>query len=154
MTEDALSIPTSDYTLEKRVGCSRERVFDALTTLDGLAGWWTPLVSGTPWAGGEITFGFSGLEEKIVMRVEQTTPPSTVVWTCLVHTGHPEWHDTRIIFELAHDEAASQLSFRHIGLTPSLGCYETCESGWDHFLASLLRYSQDGTGSPFSPRPP
>jgi len=150
MTEDAISIPTDDFVVEARVGCARERIFDALTTLEGLAAWWTRLVSGTPTASGELRFGFSGLDEKIVMRVDKTTPPSTVIWTCLAHTGHPEWQDTEIIFELAQHEAGSQLSFRHIGLTPALSCYETCESGWDHFLTSLLSYAQDGNGSPFS----
>jgi uncharacterized protein YndB with AHSA1/START domain len=151
VTENPISLPAAgDYALEARFAVARERVFDALTTLEGLAGWWTSLVSGTPTAGGEVEFAFAGLDEKIVMRVDDAQPPSKVIWTCLAHTGHPEWQGTTIVFELAQDEAdAGLLRFRHVGLTPVLSCYETCESGWDHFLESLLRYAQYGDGSPF-----
>jgi hypothetical protein len=84
------------------------------------------------------------------MRVDRAEPPSTVVWTCLVHTGHPEWQGTSVVFELVGDEdGIGLLRFRHIGLTPVLGCYGACERGWDHFLASLVGYAQSGKGSPF-----
>ncbi|MGZ4288391.1 MAG: hypothetical protein ACXVHB_28535 [Solirubrobacteraceae bacterium] len=41
------------------------------------------------------------------------------------------------------------LRFRHLGLIPRLSCYEVCESGWEHFLASLLDYADHGNGSRF-----
>jgi hypothetical protein len=88
-----------------------DRVFDALTTLDGLAG---------------------------------------VVWTCPTNTGHPEWEGTTIAFDLRPTDCdAGVLSFRHLGLIPSLSCYERRESGWEHFLSSLLNYDERGKGSPF-----
>ncbi len=125
-------------------------MFDALTTLEGLAGWWTPLVSGTPAAGGEVKFAFAGLDEKIVMRIDDATSPSQVTWTCLTHAGHPEWRGTTIVFELAQDDRSrGVLKFRHVGLNRTLNCYETCETGWDHFLASLLSYVERGAGRPF-----
>jgi uncharacterized protein YndB with AHSA1/START domain len=127
-----------------------ERVFDALTTLDGLAGWWTPIVRGTPTTGGAIEFGFSGLDEKVVMRVAEATRPSSVVWSCLTHTGHPEWEGTTIVFQLTPTEnQPGVLKFRHVGLSPTLTCYQTCETGWDHFLTSLLNYAEHGAGNPF-----
>jgi hypothetical protein len=107
-------------------------------------------VSGNPSAGGQLEFGFSGLDEQIVMRVEDATHPSKVIWTCVTHTGHPEWEGTTIVFELNQDrDSPGTLNFRHIGLSPILDCYQTCESGWEHFLASLLDYAQYGKGKPF-----
>jgi len=148
-----MSTPTTndiDYARELPFDAPTERVFDALTTLEGLAGWWTPLLAGNPTEGGQIRFGFAGLDEQIVMQVEQAKRPSSVIWSCLTHTGHPEWEGTRIVFELEHGEGASGLlKFRHLGLIPRLSCYETCESGWEHFLASLLDYAEHGTGTPF-----
>jgi uncharacterized protein YndB with AHSA1/START domain len=139
-----------DYTREAPFAVAREAVYAALTTLGGLAGWWTPLVGGTPTAGREVEFAFAGLDQKIVMRVDNATPPSNVTWTCLTHTGHPEWQGTTIFFELAQDDDGSGLlKFRHAGLNPTLDCYETCEIGWEHFLASLLSYAEHGRGSPF-----
>ena len=139
-----------DYTRQLRFDAPAERIFDALTTLDGLAGWWTAIATGTPTAGGTFELGFDGLDEKIVMRVENAERPSTVVWKCLKHTGHPEWEGTTIEFALAQNEPTSGLlNFKHIGLIPALTCYETCEIGWEHFLSSLLDYAEKGEGDPF-----
>jgi len=139
-----------DYTRDLEFGASRTILFESITTLDGLAGWWTSLVSGNPNTGGELEFAFAGLEEKIVMRVDEATSPARVTWTCLLHTGHPEWQGTRIVFELTEvDDQHGVLAFRHVGLNPRLRCYDTCESGWERFLASLVSYAQHGEGSPF-----
>jgi len=148
-----MSIPDiteRDYAREIPFRAPIEQVFDALTTLEGLAGWWTPIVSGNPKAGGEIRFGFTGLDEIIVIRVEEAKHPSSVIWSCLTHTGHPKWEGTRILFQLEGErDRAGLLHFRHLGLTPQLSCYETCERGWEHFLSSLLDHVEHGTGSPF-----
>ena len=148
-----MSTPTTnslDYTRQLRFDAPPERIFDALTTPEGLAGWWTAIATGTPSAGGTFELGFDGLDEKIVMRVEDANRASTVVWKCLQNTGHPEWEGTTIVFALAPDEPTSGLlNFTHIGLIPALTCYETCETGWEHFLSSLVDYAEKGEGSPF-----
>ena len=43
-----------------RVGIAAkpERVFEALTTLEGLRGWWVSQTAGDPRPGGTIDFGF------------------------------------------------------------------------------------------------
>jgi uncharacterized protein YndB with AHSA1/START domain len=139
-----------DYAREIAFDAPIEQVFNALTKLDRLAGWWTPIVSGNPATGGEIRFGFAGLDEEILMRVEEARHPSLAIWSCLTHTRHPEWEGTRILFQLeGESDRAGLLRFRHTGLIPQLSCYETCENGWDHFLGSLLDYAEHGTGSPF-----
>src|SRR5947209_5227704 len=114
-----------DYAREIPFDAPIEQVFNALTTLDGLAGWWTPIIRGDPTTGGEIRFGFAGLDEEIVMRVEEARHPSAVSWLCLTHTGHPEWEGTRILFQLESErDGAGRLRFRHVGLIPLLSCYE------------------------------
>jgi uncharacterized protein YndB with AHSA1/START domain len=138
-----------DYTHELRIDARREQVFEALTTLEGLAGWWTPIVEGSPTTGGEITFAFDGVDETIVMRVDNAHA-GIVNWTCLAHTGHPEWESTAIAFQLHEpDDATTILELRHHGLVPTLDCYLACEHGWDHFLNSLAGYVERGDGTPF-----
>jgi uncharacterized protein YndB with AHSA1/START domain len=142
--------PQRDYKRGLLIEARRRPVFEALTTLDGLAGWWTPLVGGSPTAGGEITFGFEGIDETIVMHVEDVRP-DTVSWTCLVHTGHPEWNGTSIVFQLHEpDDKTTLLELRHHGLVPTLDCYVACEHGWHHFLNSLAGYVERGEGTPFT----
>jgi len=47
------------------------------------------------------------------------------------------------------DGDATELHFRHHGLTPELGCIEASTRGWDHFLGTSLReYVEVGRGSP------
>jgi uncharacterized protein YndB with AHSA1/START domain len=125
-----------------------ERVFEALTTLDGLAGWWTPAVGGTPTAGGEITFRFG--DQAIVMRVAHVDPPASVVWTCVSHSKFPEWRDSTLRFDLRpHGDEHTWLAFQHVGLAPRLECYSQCEAGWHHYLASLAADVAGNGGSPW-----
>jgi uncharacterized protein YndB with AHSA1/START domain len=135
------------YAADLTIAAPDERVYDALTTLDGLAGWWTPTVSGSPTAGGEITFSFG--DEKVVMRVDRASRPTSVAWTCLSHSKFAEWEDTTLSFEVKQLPGATQLTFRHVGLVPPLDCYSVCERGWDHYLASLAAHVVEDAGSPW-----
>jgi uncharacterized protein YndB with AHSA1/START domain len=125
------------------------RVFAALTTLDGLAGWWVPDVTGSPAPGGELTFAFD--DQRIRMRVERADPSGSVVWTCLEHTKFPEWSGTTLTFDLRPDGTArsdgTHVEFHHFGLVPTCDCYGTCSRGWDHYLGSLAALVETGTGS-------
>jgi len=148
-TVESSTADEADYSSEIPSRASVENVTAALTSLEGLAGWWTPLVGGDPTPGGTLQFGFAGLDETIVMLVEDSSTSHEVLWTCLANTGHPEWEGTRIAFRLTSTESGSLLSFRHSGLTRSLSCYDACERGWDHFLTSLMQYAETGVGNPF-----
>ncbi len=139
-----------DYTKEVGVHATPASVFDAITSMEGLREWWTPLVSGSTDVGSDVRFDFEGLDEHVVMRVDEATPPSKVRWTCIAHTGHPEWIGTQPTFEIASNGGhKTALNFRHVGLAPALSCYQQCERGWDHFLASVVAYVETGRGTPF-----
>jgi uncharacterized protein YndB with AHSA1/START domain len=139
-----------DYARRVAFRSAPERVFEAVATLEGIAGWWTPLVGGSPTRGASVQLRFEGLRERIVLRVDGADRPSSVRWTCVEHTGLEEWAGTRMHFEIAaRGDQGSELCFRHEGLAPKLECYETCELGWDHFLGSLAAYVDSGRGEPF-----
>jgi catechol 2,3-dioxygenase-like lactoylglutathione lyase family enzyme len=58
-------------------------------------------------------------------------------------------HGIRRRWRRPADGDATELHFRHHGLTPELGCIEECTRGWDHFLGTSLReYVEVGRGSP------
>jgi len=126
-------------------------VFEAITTDEGLASWWASSASGCGAAGATVVLGFSGLEETISFRIDSETYPTSVIWTCLRHTGLPDWDGTKVVFRLrGRGTDTTELSFQHVGLVDELDCYEQCHAGWDHFLASLRSYVEIGSGSPFS----
>jgi uncharacterized protein YndB with AHSA1/START domain len=133
------------YARQVAIHAARERVFDAIATLDGPRHWWTTIVTGSAAAGGELRFGFAGLDEQIVMRVDAVQSPVAVGWSCVAHTRDEEWTGTELRFELADRGPRScELDFRHLGISA-----DVVGEGWDHFLASLAAYAEHGEGSPF-----
>jgi len=55
---------------------------------------------------------------------------------------------TTLIWTLSPAGQGTTLTFLHKGLNQSFQCYNVCESGWDHFLASLQLYLETGKGTP------
>lgn len=139
------------YEAEIAIDAPCRRVFEAITTLEGLVGWWATSATGSGSPGAKFELGFAGLDETITWRVDTVVAPSLVAWTCISHTGLPDWDGTKVVFELSeHDTALTVLKFRHIGLVPELDCFEQCHAGWEHFLPSLRAYAEQGQGTPFA----
>lgn len=133
------------YRQSLRVRAGRERVWDAVGTVDGPRHWWTTMVSGSADAGGELRFGFAGLPEEMIMLVIESCRPAGVTWRCVAHNRDHEWTGTQLSFQLAdHDPGTCELTFRHSGLAA-----EAVAEGWQHFLASLAAYAEGGAGYPF-----
>jgi uncharacterized protein YndB with AHSA1/START domain len=138
---------SADYQKTIRVKAHPEALFDALTSVSGLAAWWTR-VTGSGDAGGELKFFFDS-PEPCVMHVDQATRPTSVQWTVAACNFLPDWVGTRPTFTITPvDGDASELQFRHHGLTPELDCIEMCTRGWNHFLESLREYVGVGRGMP------
>ena len=138
---------SADYQKTLRVKANPGALFDALTTISGLTAWWTR-ATGSGDAGGELTFFFDS-PEPLLMHVDQATRPTSVQWTVNDCSFLPDWVGTRPTFTIAPvDGDASELQFRHHGLTPELDCIEQCTRSWDHFLESLREYVEVGRGMP------
>jgi uncharacterized protein YndB with AHSA1/START domain len=140
---------STDYQKTIRVKASPGVLFDALTSLAGLGAWWTR-ATGSGGTGGELRFLFDSPEQPCVMHVDQATRPTSVQWTCIEYRVLPDWAGTHPAFAITPvDDGASELRFRHYGLTSELDCIEVCTRGWDHFLTSLRDYAETGRGTPF-----
>jgi len=139
-------VAATDYTKRMHFDAPPEAVFDALTTLSGLAGWWAP-VSGSGTEGGELRFTM-GYQEPLVIHVDTARRPATVIWSVLACAFLPDWVGTTPSFTLSPaDTGGCDFQFQHRGLTPQLECYSECRKGWDHFLPSLREYVESGRGS-------
>jgi hypothetical protein len=149
---EALDSRSNDQNYNKiiMIQSSCDKIYQALTTQSGLAGWWTPLVKGSCSEGEILHFEFEGLNEYIDMRIDTLRFSELVEWTCLTHTSLPEWSNTKIRFQLTDKSKSScELHFQHQGLIPSLQCFEDCKKGWDYFLASIVSYCETDRGTPF-----
>jgi uncharacterized protein YndB with AHSA1/START domain len=148
MTPRPIEVPAGEaggYRGRLAIGAPRERVLQAIGTLDGPRHWWTTLVTGSTSVRGRLRLGFAGPDEQIVMRVDAVQPPAGVCWSCVAHTGQGEWKGSQVRFELAERGPRScVLDFRHSGIDR-----EAVTAGWDHFLASLVARAEIGEGTPF-----
>jgi uncharacterized protein YndB with AHSA1/START domain len=145
-TEQAVATK-ADYQKTIRVQAHPDVLFDALTTASGLTAWWTD-ATGSGDTGGEVRFSFAP-PEPCVMHVDEATRPAVVRWTVTACGFLPDWVGTRPTFTIIPlDGDASELQFRHHGLTAELDCIEDCTRGWDHFLESLRQYAEVGRGMP------
>ena len=151
MNTQPKSPATSDsYHADLTINAPIDSVFAAVSSVEGLSGWWTTDTGGSPEPGGELRFTFS--DGAAVMRVEERMPPAVEQWTCLGHSGQPEWAHTTVTFRLTEaSPAATRLEFTHGGLRPQLDCYDHCSAGWSYLMRSLASYAETGTGHPVSP---
>ena len=118
-------------------------VYAALTTSEGLSGWWTKFCTIGSHEGDENDFRFPGPEFSARFKIERLVPNSLVQWKCIGNNHPPQagyqnphdWIGTTVKFELqAIDPASTQLKFSHLGLRPELECNTSCRNGWWHFL--------------------
>ena len=86
---DDLIAATDSYHADLTINAPIDSVFAAVSSAEGLSGWWTTDTGGPREPGGELRFTFS--DGVAVMRVEERTPPALERWTCLGHSGQPEW---------------------------------------------------------------
>jgi uncharacterized protein YndB with AHSA1/START domain len=150
MTNTNISNATTadqDFTSVTTIAAGPERVLAALTTTEGVAGWWGT-TSGSAGAVGDVLEVGFGTSRVITMDVA-SLEPGRVEWFVKRAPFTPEWDGTSIVFELGPSDDGTELHFRHVGLTPRFECYEMCHAGWTHYLASLAAYAEHGVGDPY-----
>ncbi|WP_018681020.1 SRPBCC family protein [Actinokineospora enzanensis] len=129
-----------------RIGITRTpaAVYPALTTVDGLAKWWTEDTQGSGDVGGLLQFRFE--QGGFDMRVLEARPAELVLWE--VVEGPEEWIGTRVRFELKQEEDYTIVLFRHEGWREPVDFMYHCNTKWGTFLMSLKRLLETGTGEP------
>ena len=141
----------NSYQCRVRFAAEPRVVYEAITTPEGLRGWWTVDCDVNPEVGGVHTFRFEGVVFN-AMQVAELVPNERVRWTCV--EGWSEWLGTEVVFSLTETEdGGTELLFEHRGLTPALKCYKMCGQGWDTFIKKSLKdYADLGQGQPHVPK--
>ena len=130
-----------------RVGiiASPKDVYAALTTIDGLAGWWTEDTTGD--TEGVIKFRFAGAGgEGFDMKVLETKPGELVRWE--VVDGPEEWIGTHVGFELSQTDEYAIVLFKHEGWKEPVEFMYHCSTKWAIYLMSLKSLVETGKGAP------
>jgi uncharacterized protein YndB with AHSA1/START domain len=135
-----------------RVGIksSANAVYKALTTREGLAGWWTRTVEGDTGAGGVVTFRFHTAEGALLghfdMKVVELDADKQLLWQ--VVGGPEEWIGTRVSWQLRQEGDYCMVLFKHQGWKEPVEFMHHCSTKWAIFLMSLKALVETGHGAP------
>ncbi len=131
-----------------RIQAPAAKVYEAVSSGEGLARWYTRTCTADARVGGEVQFKFRRGEVMCRMRVDELLPEE-IRWTCVENNVIPEWEKTTIMFELNRGlDGETELHFVHDGWADETEWFEHCADGWDYFLKSLKEYVETGTGTP------
>ena len=126
------------------------KVYAALATVDGLAGWWTIATTGRSHPGGVIAFRFQTETGEEIggfeMDVLELVPDQKVRWR--VKAGPDEWVGTDIEFLLSRQDDYTIVRFGHRAWRDEVEFMAHCSTKWATFLLSLRDMVETGTGRP------
>lgn len=149
------------------IAANPERIYNAITTSEGLSAWWTPNVFATAEPDTIANFPFGNGYVKR-MRIENLIPSEKVQWKCI--EGDQEWIGTSIRFTLLQNDnatfletnpeirgqveqnpapAATMLHFEHNNWGAYTTTFAECSYTWGQFLRSLKLYCETGEGKPW-----
>jgi uncharacterized protein YndB with AHSA1/START domain len=125
-----------------RVGikATPKKVFEALSTTDGISHWWIVGTKGNAKQGGIIHFGFAD------MRVVESKPNKVVKWKCV--KGPREWEGTDLTFELKAKKGETFVLFTHANWKKPDEFMHHCSTKWATFLLSLKDWMEREEGRP------
>lgn len=126
------------------------KVYAALATVEGVAGWWTTETTGASRPGGTVTFVFRTHEGeqkgKMVVDVAKLETDRAVRWH--VTAGPDEWIGTDITFELSQQGDQTIIVFGHKNWREAGDMMAHCSMKWATFLLSLRDLVESGKGRP------
>jgi len=126
-------------------------VYAALSTVEGVAGWWTRETTGQARVGGVMTVRFldqgSAVEKgRMEFELVALDPGKEVRWCC--KAGPEEWIGTDVTFSLSHEGGYTVLLFGHRNWREAVEFTAHCSMKWATFLLSLRELVETGRGRP------
>jgi uncharacterized protein YndB with AHSA1/START domain len=126
------------------------RVYKAVSTVPGVAGWWTKETTGSSKVGGEIRFLFHADDGSVMgdMRAKVKTLKKNrrVAWRVI--DGPAEWIGSEITFDISAGRGMTILLFGHRKWKKTAEFMAHCSMKWATFLLSLRQLVETGKGKP------
>jgi uncharacterized protein YndB with AHSA1/START domain len=128
------------------VGAPKSRVFNALTTLNGLKGWYTPHIQGGLAAGETAIFSFTD-EDPFHWQFVELVPPVQVRWRCVQGPGRAA--GTAVTFRLSeHKDGRTTVECDHEGFDESDKALGSCNTLWGILMDRLRKFSETDKPQP------
>jgi hypothetical protein len=141
-----------DFSTAFTVDNSPEEAFAAITNVRE---WWSAeLIGKSADVGDRFTFEVPGVH-RTTQTLTEVIPNEKVVWH--VSDGwigfvedKAEWDGTEVVFDIIRVGEKTQVRLTHVGLIPSIECYEACSGAWSgYMLGSLRDLITTGHGDPY-----
>ena len=126
---------------------SKEAMFNAISTPEGLAKWWASSAQGMAVEGGTIRLNFDNLAT-LKFRYDEIIYNQKLVLTCF--ESFKAWDKTQLVFKI--EEKDSQVFLTHIHQNISendIESYTYFSTKWTVYLLSLKQYLETGKGTPY-----
>jgi uncharacterized protein YndB with AHSA1/START domain len=131
---------------ELKLKAPPERVFEALTSAQGLKAWHSPQVEGDGAPGHAWRFTFTG-RPTFRWQVTASAAPEHVAWRCVEGPGDSV--GTTVSFHLSKaDEDRTLVELVHAGWPGTHGNFRKCNTYWGVLLHHLRQYVETGTPCP------
>jgi hypothetical protein len=141
---------SQDYQYKVSAHVSAE---EAYLKVARVSDWWNKASTGDAQKVGD-TFHVDWGQTWVDFKVVDAAPNKRVVWyvvDCQLPwlKNQKEWKDTQVVWELSAANGTTEVTMTHVGLTPAVECFGTCEAGWNfHVGESLLKLLVEGRGLP------
>ena len=119
-------------------------VYEALTSAEGLAAFWTPSVEASAAVGATLRFGFEAAPVDLEVTIADLVPGSRVAWD--VEGPWPYWGGTRVEWTLTD----SRVVFTHRGWNEDQAeaDFGSVALTWALVLQALKAYVESGVPAP------
>ena len=131
----------SEIDHELKIDAAPERVFAALTTLEGVRGWHAPSASGSGEVGSEWVFPYADHPE-FRWEVTESESPTRVAWRCT--RGPGDSVGTTATFTVTPADGRTVVELRHAGWPGTHGNFRKCNTTWGVLLHHLRDYVETG----------
>jgi hypothetical protein len=140
-----------NFTTSFTVDQSPQEVFDAVANVRG---WWSGEIGGrTDKLGAEFEYRYKNVHRS-TQKITEWVPGRKVVWHVVdarltFVEDQTEWNSTDVVFEITRKGDKTELRFTHVGLVPSVECYDGCSGAWGFYVNESLRnLITSGKGQP------
>ncbi|MGZ3813232.1 MAG: SRPBCC family protein [Mucilaginibacter sp.] len=123
------------------INAGKEKVYDAVTSTDGLSGWWHPDCTAKAEVGFVNIFRSGGHVHNKMLIVD-LKPNEFAEWECINDNG--VWTGTHLSFEIIEKQGVCILNFKHSGWESATEFFTVCNFHWARHLLMLKALCETG----------
>ncbi|MGB0868425.1 MAG: SRPBCC family protein [Flavobacteriales bacterium] len=128
------------------IAASKEDVFHAIKTIEGLSQWWTSQTSGGENINETIQFDFGDMTGPL-MKIVSLENNKEIKWEC-IDSPHG-WVGNTLTFALDENDGKTRVRFTHEGFPEQDDFFAICNFSWARYMESLRQLCQTGKGEGF-----